>query len=254
MVKIALTDSQGKRMASIAIDRSQRTAARAAGFLYLLLMACGVFGEYQGRGSLIVDNDPAKTAAHIVDHLLLFRLGILSDLTAFAGDVAMAVALYVLFRPISKHLALLAAFWRIAEVAVLGTITLNSFTMMLLLTDARYATVFSAQQLQSLVWLFNDTHDAGYNIGLIFLSLGCIVFSWLFFKSRYIPRLLAGFGLLAYVAMLIGTVAAIVWPDNPVGGNFDMPAGVYEIIIGLWLLLRGVRDPVNRHHVTATTR
>lgn len=230
-------------MASTAIDQSQRTAAKVAGILYLLLMACGVFGEFNGRGSLIADNDPAKTAAQITGHLLLFRLGIVSDLIAFTGDIAMAVALYVLLRPIGRHLALLAAFWRVAEAAVLGVITLNSFTMLQLLTDARYATVFSSQQLQNLVWLFNDTHDAGYNIGLIFLSLGCIVFSWLFFKSRYIPRLLSGFGLLAYILMLVGTIAAIVWPDNPLGSNFDTPAGLYEIIIGLWLLLRGIREP-----------
>src|ERR1700751_5333156 len=82
---------RGSAMASIAIDQSQRTAARVAGFLYLLLMACGVFGEFNGRGSLIVDNDPAKTATHIVDHLLLFRMGIVSDLAAFTGDIAMAV-------------------------------------------------------------------------------------------------------------------------------------------------------------------
>ena len=230
-------------MASVVIDRSQRVAAKVAGLLYLLLMACGVFGEFNGRGSLIVDNDPAKTAAHIVDHLLLFRLGIVSDLTAFAGDIAIAVALYVLLRPVGRYLALLAAFWRVAEAAVLGVITLNSFTMLLLLTDARYATVFSSQQLQSLVWLFNDTHDAGYNLGVIFLSLGCIVFSWLLLKSRYVPRLLAGFGLLAYVLMLVGAVVVIIWPDNPVGANFDVPAGLYEIAIGLWLLLRGIREP-----------
>jgi hypothetical protein len=149
----------------------------------------------------------------------------------------------VLLRPIGKHLALLAAFWRVAEAAVLGVITLNSFTMLLLLTDARYATAFSSRQLQNLVWLFNDTHDAGYNIGLIFLSLGCIVFSWLLYKSRYVPRLLAGFGLLAYLLMLVGTIVSIIWPDNPVGANFDMPAGLYEIIIGFWLLFRGIREP-----------
>lgn len=230
-------------MANIAIDRSQRVAARVAGALFLLLMACGVFGEFNGRGSLIADNDPAKTAALILNHLPLFRAGIVSDLIAFTGDIGMAVALYVVLRPVGRNLALLAAFWRVAEAAVLGVITLNSLTMLSLLTDPRYAAVFSSQQLQSLVWLFNDAHDTGYNIGLIFLSLGCIVFSWLFLKSRYIPRLLAGFGLLSYTIMLVGTIVTIVWPANPMGANFDTPAGVYEIIIGLWLLIRGIKEP-----------
>ena len=230
-------------MANVVIDRSQRVAARVAGALYLLLMACGVFGEFNGRGSLITDNDPAKTATEILHHLLLFRVGIVSDLAAFAGDIGMAVALYVVLRPIGRNLALLAAFWRVSEAAVLGAITLNSLTMLFLLTDGRYAAVFSSQQLQGLVWLFNDTHDAGYNIGLIFLSLGCIVFSWLFLKSRYIPRPLAGFGLLSYTVMLVGTIVTIVWPTNPVGANFDTPAGLYEIVIGLWLLLRGIKEP-----------
>ncbi|WP_158545090.1 DUF4386 domain-containing protein [Dyella monticola] len=230
-------------MASTAIDRSQRVAARVAGALFLLLMVCGVFGEFSGRGGLIADNDPAKTATAILNHLLLFRVGIVSDLVAFTGDIGIAVALYVVLRPVARNLALLAAFWRVAEAAVLGVITLNSLTMLSLLTDARYAAVFSRQQIQSLVWLFNDTHDAGYNIGLIFLSLGCVVFSWLFLKSRYTPRLLAGFGLLSYAVMLAGTMVTIVWPTNPVGVNFDTPAGLYEMVVGLWLLLRGIKEP-----------
>lgn len=230
-------------MASIAIDRSQRVAARVAGALYLLLMAFGVFGEFGGRGSLIADNDPARTAAAITSHLLRFRLGMVSDLAAFAGDIAITVALYVLLRPVGRYLALLAAFWRVAEAAVLGVITLNSLIMLSLLTDTRYAAVFSSQQIQNLVWLFNDAHDAGYNIGILFLSLGSIVFSGLLLKSRYVPRWLAGVGLVGYVLMFAGTIAAIVWPSNPIGVNFDTLAGLYEIAIGLWLLLRGVREP-----------
>jgi len=225
------------------VDMSQRKAARIAGALYLLLMACGVFAEFPARASLIADNDPARTASNILGSLPLFRLGIVSNLAAFAGDIAIAVALYVLLRPVGRYLALLAVLWRVAEAAVLGVMMLNSFTVLLLLTDPRYTKVFSVAQLQNLAWLFNDMHDAGYNVGMIFLALGCLVFSWLFFKSHYIPRLLAGFGLLAYAVMLIGNIVSIVYPDYPLGTNFYLPAGIYEIVIGVWLLIRGVRTP-----------
>jgi hypothetical protein len=233
----------GNDMTVGAIENEQRYAARIAGFLYLFLMICGVVGEFYARGNLIVDGDPAKTASHIIASQHLFRFGIVSDLTAFAGDIAIALALYVVLKPVGRYLALLAAFWRVAEAAVLGAITLNSVTMLLLVTDTRYASAFSPTQVQNLMWLFNDTHDAGYTIGMMFLALGCIVFSYLFFKSRYIPRLLAAFGLLAYVVMLLACVLSIIFPDAPIGLAYYAPAGIYEISIGLWLLILGIKTP-----------
>jgi Domain of unknown function (DUF4386) len=227
-------------MSARVISSQQQFAARLAGFLYLFLMVCGVVGEFVARGNLIVDGDMAKTIGHIAASPHLFRLGILCDLTAFAGDVAMAVALYVLLSPIGKYLALTCAFWRVAEAAVLGAITLNSMTMLLLLAP-RYGHSFSPGQVQSLVELFNDSHDAGYTIGMLFLALGCMGFSFLLFRSRYVPRWLALCGLISYVAMLAGCLITMVFPDAPIGLGFYMPAGIYEIVIGLWLLIRGVR-------------
>jgi Domain of unknown function (DUF4386) len=187
IIRAVIVAILGNDMTIGAIENEQRYAARIAGFLYLFLMVCGVVGEFYARGSLIVDGDPAKTAIHIVASQHLFRVGIVCDLTAFAGDIGIALALYVVLKPISQYLALLAAFWRVAEAAVLGAITLNSMVMLLLVTDARYSSAFSTTQVQNLMWLFNDTHDAGYNIGMIFLALGCIFFSYLF-SSRATSR------------------------------------------------------------------
>jgi hypothetical protein len=243
ILRAVVVTTLGNDMTMGAIDNEQRYAARVAGFLYLFLMVCGVVGEFYARGSLIVDNDPAKTAMHIVASQRLFRVGIVCDLTAFAGDIAIALALYIVLKPVGRYLALLAAFWRVAEAAILGAITLNSMTMLLLLTDARYSSVFSSTQVQNLMWLFNDTHDAGYTIGMVFLALGCMVSSYLFFKSGYIPRLLAAFGFLAYLVMLLGCVLTTIFPDAPIGLAFYAPAGIYEITIGLWLLILGIRKP-----------
>ena len=44
-------------------DTSQRQAARVAGFLYLIIIVCGVFSEMYVRSNLIVPGD-AATRAH----------------------------------------------------------------------------------------------------------------------------------------------------------------------------------------------
>src|SRR4030095_1120453 len=107
------------------MEQKQRTAARAAGLLYLSLMVTGVFAEFYARGPLIVPGDAAQTARNIAASERLFRLGRVSTLITFAGAVARVVALYVVLKPVNRNLALLAAFWRLAECAILGVISLN---------------------------------------------------------------------------------------------------------------------------------
>ena len=78
-----------------AIEPSQRTAAKVVGAFYLLMMVTGVFAEFYARGRLIVPADAGQTARNIMASERLFRLGTVSDLITFAGDVILVVALYV---------------------------------------------------------------------------------------------------------------------------------------------------------------
>ena len=74
------------------------------------------------------------------------------------------------------------------------------------------------------------------------LCLGTIVFCWLFWMSRSIPRPLAGFGIAAFAFMLpcaVGSLLApaLVQPAFLAGGAVTI---LFEIAIGAWLLVRGV--------------
>jgi len=83
--------------------------------MYLMQMATGVFTELYARGSLIVRGDATRTAQNIIDSERLFRIGIASDLATYTAVLLATWALYVLLRPVDRHLALLAVFFRLSS-------------------------------------------------------------------------------------------------------------------------------------------
>ena len=109
---------------------------------------------------------------------------------------------------------------------------------MLLLREA----AFGIEQVQALVGLFLDVRNAGLDVVLIFIGMGGTVFCYLFFKSKYVPRILAAWGMLTYLSMLILALTSILAPTLPetIKMAFYTPGGLFEIIFGLWLLVKGV--------------
>src|SRR5712691_1097701 len=105
------------------IDESQRKAAKVVGFTYLFALVPAIFAEFYVRAHLVVFDNAAQTAMNIVGHERVFRLGIASNLTVFAVDVALITALYVVLKPVHRSVALLAAGWGLIETAILVVVT-----------------------------------------------------------------------------------------------------------------------------------
>jgi hypothetical protein len=229
---------------SPALEPAQQSAARLAGFLYLFTMATANFAEFYARGRLIVAGDAAQTARNIVASERLFRLGIVSNLITFASVVVLVWALYVVLKPFNRNVALLAAFWRLAESAIFALIPLNDFVTLRLLSGDDYLRPLSTQQLQALAYTFVEVHDAGYLIGLVFFGLGSTVFAYLWFTSRYIPRALAGLGLFSSLLVAIVTPAVMAIPSLGaiVIPLYFAPIFIFEVALGFWLLLRGIQE------------
>ena len=230
------------------IDSSQRTAARVAGFVLLLLMAAGFFSQAYVPGQIIVAGDAAATARNIVASEQLFRIGIAADVLIFAADIVMAVAFYVLLKKVNPGLALLALLWRTAQATIMAMNGLSFLTASSVLSGSGTAAALSPDQLQELANTYVGAHTAGFNLGLVFLALGNGVFAYLLFTSNYIPRALSAWGVLAYVVMAAGNLATIVLSgaEDTAGGVMIhyLPAFFFEVIAGGWLLFKGVRAPM----------
>ncbi len=235
-------ESPGK--ADLAIEPNQRTAAKIVGFLYLFAMAISIFGE-SVRGRLILPHDAVQTASGIAAAEPLFRLSIVGDLIIYVCDIILFWGLYVVLKRVNKDVALLAVFFRLVETAILGVTTLTAFIALRLLSGADYLRAVDPAQLQALARGFLSVYGIGLSVGFVFLGLGSAVFSYLWLKSRYIPRGLAGLGNFASLLMatmsLVTMVFPVVW--DRVGIAYMMPMGLYEVGLGLCLLIRGIKAP-----------
>jgi hypothetical protein len=225
------------------LDESQRKAARVVGFSYLFALPPAIFAEFYVLGRLIVYNNAVDTARNIMAHERLFRLGTASNLTVFAIDIVLITALYVVLKPVNRNLALLAAFWGLIETAILVVTLLNDFEALRLLSGADYLRVFEPDRLQALASLSMSDHVAGYGVGLVFAGLRSTLFCYLWFKSSYIPRALAAWGMFASFLMGACAFSFIIFPDlaKVEGGViYGAPIFVIELTMVFLLLLKGL--------------
>ena len=230
-------------MAIYTIDESQRKAARVAGFGYLITFATVIYVNFGIHGRLIVENN-AETARNILAHERLFRIGIVGDLIYCAGVVVLLTALYVILKPVNRGLALLAAFWRLVWVLMWLVMTLNLFDALRLLSGADHLQAFEAERLQALARLYLSTRFDYYYVGLLFGALASTVCGCLWFKSRYIPRALAAFGVISSAFCVACTFVFYIFPNIDKIVNlwwFDTPMGIFDIALSFWLLFKGLR-------------
>jgi Domain of unknown function (DUF4386) len=231
-------------MTPVTIDNSQRTAAKVAGIAGLFTMVIVVFGNYGLLNPLIVPGNAAETARNIVAHERAFRLTVICFLLYSAGVLVLLAALYVILRPVNRGLALAGALFRLIFALLWLLSTLNLLSALRLLGSAKYLEIFEVDRLQvlarvSIAGMFDD-----YYVGLPFFALASTVCSFLWLKSRYIPRSLAAFGVISSAWCVFCAFVYLVFPDlaEPVNPYwFDSPMAIFEMVLSFWLLFRGLR-------------
>ncbi|RXH55783.1 DUF4386 domain-containing protein [Granulicella sibirica] len=230
---------------------SPQVYARLSGVLYLINIACGLFGEVT-RGKLIIPGDPAATAHHILASESLFRLTIAGDLVMHITDVPMAILFYVLLKPVSKDLSALAALFGMLQTAILCANKLNLITVLFLLTGNGLQS-FTPSQLQSFASLSLELHESGFGVGLIFFGVSCLITAYLLYRSEYFPKALGILQAMAGVSYLINSFTLIL---NPTLATRMFPAIVIPAFIGelatcLWLITKGINVTKWNHRIAA---
>jgi hypothetical protein len=193
-----------------------------------------------------VPGDFTETAHRIVGSELLYRIGLSSGLVASLCIVFLAVGLYVAIKPLASNLALLALIFRLLEATFVGGQAILGFVVLRLYIGADSLNAFDEQQLSMFVTLHSTADSVVFNSFAIFFGVGSTLFFYLFFQSTYIPKLLSGLGLLGSVLVPIVCFGSLMWPQHAKMLQLGWaPIGLAEILVGLWLLLKGLNLQVS---------
>jgi hypothetical protein len=226
------------------IDNSQRTAARVAGIAGILAFALVVFGNYMLLEPLIVPRNAVDTARNILAHQTQFRFALACFITYDICGVVLLTALYVILAPVNSGLALAGALFRLVFVMLWLVAPLNSLGALRLLNDTSYLQIFEPERLQALARAQIAASFDDYYVGLPFFGLAATVCAWLWFKSNYIPRGLAIFGVIASAWCVFCAFVYLIFPNfNRIVNDyiFDSPMALFELVVSFWLLIKGLK-------------
>lgn len=222
-------------------ERTQRIYARVAGFLFLWLIITGLAGALT-ISHIVGSGTFAETAKRVVASERLYRVALCSELIETLSALLLAFALYVTLKPIDKLLAQLAMYWRLGESFIGGVGMIFGFVKLGLYTSAPSIGTLGTGQSQALVDVTRHAGFAEYNISAIFFSIGSILFFYLFFKSRYIPKILSAFGVFASVVVSIMCFGTLIFPEHAGTLQYGWaPMAIAEVVAGVWLMVFAVK-------------
>ncbi|MCF4099656.1 DUF4386 domain-containing protein [Maritalea mediterranea] len=220
--------------------KNLRLYAIATGLFFILLLATGPIGLMYMPEQIFNLADGAQTAQNLVSQSGLFFIGIGALVMIVLVEIVLCCLLYVLTRPVSQPIALMALAARLSMTVVIAMIIVP-----LLVAQQLAAATPTDGATQNLILALHQSNLAGTLIWQFIFALHLVLLGYLVFKSTYLPRLLGialligGFGYLADSVgrmlglMDIGTYAVI-------SNSLLAAGGIGEVGLGLWLLIKGV--------------
>jgi Domain of unknown function (DUF4386) len=103
------------------------------------------------------------------------------------------------------------------------------------------AGAWDASNAQALGTLLLEAKEIGSVLAIVF-CLGALIFNYLLYQTELVPRWLSGWGLIAivpYLAAGLFSMFGIIDAWSPIYATLNLPLGLQEMILAVWLIVRG---------------
>jgi hypothetical protein len=209
--------------------------SRLIGALFLLAFVFYGVGNGLVTSVLGAPDFLSTISAHQTTLVLGAFLMLLNSLVV----VGMAVLFFPILENHGKRTALAYLASRIVEAVLLAVGVLCLLMILPLAQHAVDAGEASAAWAKALGSLAIQSNTMAYQIAEMSLGLGGVFLCSLLFRTRLIPRFLAGWGVIGYALLLAGAIAEIL--GIHIGLMLSIPGGLFEMVFAFWLLLKGLQ-------------
>lgn len=217
------------------VNKTSRILGVAFLFQFITSFSSGLFL----RPKLIVPGNISETMFRIADQPTLMKATILTDMLTALGVIFLGAVLFLTLRQQNEKLALTGLGFYILEGALVAASRADAFKLLRL--SQEYVTVGQPAYLQTMANFALESMDfVGLTLHMLAFCLGGILFYFLLYKSQIVPAALSLWGLITVLPLLVTTLLGIF--DIEVPFFVALPYVPFEFVIGLWILVKGIRD------------
>jgi hypothetical protein len=193
-------------------EQARRLAA-IAGILVVISIFAGGFAEVYVPGKLLVASDPVATARNVAASPGLFRISFLVYLIEAVCDVTLTLIFYLLLRPVSLTLSLLAAFFGIVSTATFATSELFYFMASVPILDGAFRQHLGGDQGYLFIYAALTLYGYGGTVFMVFYGIATGLRGYLFYRSGYFPKWLGALLLLAGAVFIAKNIIVVALPQ-----------------------------------------
>ena len=217
--------------------RSPEPSPRAIGLVYLSYALTGAFGAFLLRG-IVVSGDATATATNILAHQTLYRAGFSFDLAANVLYGILTALFFGFFRHVDRAVSTIAGFCGLGGCTVQIAGEVFRIAPLMILRNASLGAQFSAAQVRTAAIFSLSLHSETIRIAIVLFAVFDLAVGYLIIRSTFVPSVLGAL-------MMVGGAGAmtLLWPPLAVNLHYVIVplGGVAELLLMLWLILKGSR-------------
>lgn len=216
--------------------RSQRIIARTFGIFFLIAFAS--YGVGSGLAPKLADVAGSLVSTNTNSTLLVTGV-IFMALVHTIVNIGLPVLMQPMLKPFNRVLS-----YGYLSAGIAATVTLiigAIFLLMFVPLSSMYAgsDIAEQQHYETLGTLLIKGNFYAYQIGMAIWGFGGLMFCYMLYVSKLVPRLFAVWGLLGYLVFIAGTVIELY--GYPYGVELALPGGLFEISLSIYLMVKGFR-------------
>jgi hypothetical protein len=212
--------------------------SRILGVAFLLQATTSLASGLIMKLALIVPGSIRESMINIANKPWLMSANILGEIITAAGVIFLGAILFVVLRKRNEEMALVGLGLYMLEGTLLAASKISGFA--LLRISQEYVRAGHSAALETMGNLAMGSMNFGYTLLMVAFGLGAILFYWLLYKSRVIPRVLSLWGLATVAITLVASMFTIFGYEVPFA--VYLPYVPFEFVVGIWILVKGLSE------------